>query len=152
MDQIPSQSISKSILLVTPLFLIVLAVLHSSSELSYLFILKFINNVAGSADLTFMPTMQPQTAPEYFSRADLLSSFSLNEEAAQPITGLNFPLVDIESLQEWMGNNQLMQGMSPRWLIPTKVGSIDTILIVVNITKEKEIEIVGETVNKLDSK
>lgn len=62
MDNIPSKSISKSILLVTPLFLVVLAVLHSSSELSYLFILKFINNVAGRADMTFIPTMQPQVS------------------------------------------------------------------------------------------
>lgn len=66
MDHIPSKSISKSILLVTPLFLLVLAVLHSSSELSYLFILKFINNVAGTADLTFIPTMQPQISHEKF--------------------------------------------------------------------------------------
>ncbi len=79
MDQIPTQSISKSILLVTPLFLIVLAVLHSSSELSYLFILKFINNVAGSADLTFLPTTQPEISHEYFKKEDLMTSFGLNE-------------------------------------------------------------------------
>lgn len=62
MDKVPSQAISKTLLVVTPLFLIVLAVLHSSSELSYLFILKFINNVAGSADITFLPSTQPQIA------------------------------------------------------------------------------------------
>lgn len=68
MDNVPSQSISKPILIVTPLFLLVLAVLHSSSELSYLFILKFINNVAGSADITLMPTIQPEITHAAFNK------------------------------------------------------------------------------------
>ena len=59
MDKIPSKSISKSILFATPLFIIILAVLHSSSELSYLFVLDFVNNVGGSADLMFLPSLQP---------------------------------------------------------------------------------------------
>lgn len=78
MDHIPSQSISKSVLIVTPLFLIVLAVLHSSSELSYLFILKFINNVAGSADITFLPTVQSQMQHEEFNRVNNLKAYHVN--------------------------------------------------------------------------
>lgn len=49
----------------------------------------------------------------------------------------NLPLIDIASLQKWIDKSTLVKGMSPRWLIPTRVGSIDTILIVVNVTKEK---------------
>lgn len=59
MQHIPSESISKSVLLATPLFLFVIAVLHSSSELSYLFVLDFVNNVGGTADIVFIPTLQP---------------------------------------------------------------------------------------------
>lgn len=59
MDQLPSKSLSKSILIATPLFCIVLALLDSSDDLSYLFVLQFLGNVAGNADLMFIPTLQP---------------------------------------------------------------------------------------------
>lgn len=58
MNHIPSTSISKSILLATPLFMIVLAILHASSEISYMFVLDFVNKVGGSADIVFIPTLQ----------------------------------------------------------------------------------------------
>ncbi len=79
MDKVPSQAISKTLLVVTPLFLIVLAILHTSSELSYLFILKFINNVAGSADITFLPSTQPQISHEQFNKNNKLRSYNLYE-------------------------------------------------------------------------
>lgn len=60
MNNIPSKSLSKSVLVVTPLFLLVLAILHASSEVSYLFILKFITNTAGNSDITFLPNLQTQ--------------------------------------------------------------------------------------------
>ena len=39
MDKLPSKSLSKSILVAVPLFCLVLAILDSADELSYLFIL-----------------------------------------------------------------------------------------------------------------
>lgn len=59
MDNIPSKSISKSLLVATPLFLIIMAVLNTSNEISYLFVLDFVNNVGGKADIMFLPTVQP---------------------------------------------------------------------------------------------
>lgn len=59
MDKLPSKSLSKSILIATPLFCIILALLDASDDLSYLFVLEFLGNVAGSADIIFIPTMQP---------------------------------------------------------------------------------------------
>lgn len=55
MDKLPSKSLSKSILIATPLFCIVLALLDASDDLSYLFVLDFL----GSVDLMFLPTTQP---------------------------------------------------------------------------------------------
>lgn len=39
MDKLPSKSLSKSILIATPLFCLVLALLDASDDLSYLFVL-----------------------------------------------------------------------------------------------------------------
>jgi hypothetical protein len=62
MDNIPSKSLSKSILIAMPLFLVVLCILNTSDELSYLFVLDFLGNVAGTADLTFLPSTQPEVS------------------------------------------------------------------------------------------
>lgn len=55
MDQLPSKSLSKSILIATPLFCIVIALLDAADDLSYLFVLEFL----GSVDIMFIPTTQP---------------------------------------------------------------------------------------------
>ena len=81
MDHVPSQSISKSVLFATPFFLIVLAVLHASSEVSYMFVLNFINNVAGSADLTFLPSTKPEVSHQDFTRDSILNQYGLEVEA-----------------------------------------------------------------------
>ena len=60
MDKMPSKSLSKSILIAVPLFCFILAILDTADELSYLFVLSFLDNLAGSPDLTFLPTAQPQ--------------------------------------------------------------------------------------------
>ena len=46
----PSRSLSKSTLLITPLFLCIVALLSTVSSISYLFILQFSENVASDAD------------------------------------------------------------------------------------------------------
>ena len=73
MDQIPSKSVSKSVLLATPLFIIILAVLHASAEVSYLFILDFVNNVGGSADIMFMPSLKPFVSDSEFDTTLLMA-------------------------------------------------------------------------------
>jgi hypothetical protein len=55
------------------------------------------------------------------------------------IQSSKIPLVDIQSLQKWIKNNTIIQGVSSRWIIPTRVGLADTILLVVNITEEKKL-------------
>ncbi len=55
MDKLPSKSLSKSILIATPLFCLVLALMDAADDLSYLFVLEFL----GSVDLMFVPTIQP---------------------------------------------------------------------------------------------
>lgn len=85
MDHIPSRSISKSVLLATPLFMLVLAVLHSSSELSYLFVLNFVNNVGGSADITFLPSTKPLVSHEDFTRDSIMKQYGLHQENTETI-------------------------------------------------------------------
>lgn len=55
MERLPSKSLSKSILIATPLFCIVLALMDAADDLSYLFVLEFL----GSVDIMFVPTIQP---------------------------------------------------------------------------------------------
>lgn len=62
MDKLPSKSLSKSILIATPLFCIVLALLDAADDLSYLFVLDFL----GSVDLMFLPTTQPEIRSSNF--------------------------------------------------------------------------------------
>jgi len=68
MDKLPTKSLSKSILIATPLFCIILALLDSSDDLSYLFVLEFLGNVAGSADIIFIPTTQPEIRSENYEK------------------------------------------------------------------------------------
>ena len=68
MDKLPTKSLSKTILIATPLFCIVLAILDASDELSYLFILQFLGNVAGNADLMFIPTSQPEVRSNDYAK------------------------------------------------------------------------------------
>lgn len=65
MDKLPSKSLSKSILIAVPLFCLILAILDASDELSYLFVLSFLDNIAGAPDITFLPTTQPQIGLDY---------------------------------------------------------------------------------------
>lgn len=60
MDKLPSKSLSKSILIATPLFLLILAIMDTSDELSYLFVLEFLGNIAGSADIMFLSSQTPE--------------------------------------------------------------------------------------------
>ena len=65
MDKLPSKSLSKPILIAIPLFCFILAVLDSADELSYLFILEFLDNMAGTPDITFLPSNQPEMGDNY---------------------------------------------------------------------------------------
>ena len=65
MDKLPSKSLSKPVLVAIPLFCFILAILDSSDELSYLFILEFLDNMAGSPDITFLPSQQPEMGDNY---------------------------------------------------------------------------------------
>jgi hypothetical protein len=67
MNNIPSKSLSKSLLIATPLFFIIMAVLNTTNETSYLFILDFVNNLGGKADMMFLPTVQPEIHPKNFN-------------------------------------------------------------------------------------
>lgn len=78
MNHLPSQSISKSVLFATPLFLFVLAILHASSELSYMFVLDFVNNMGGSADIIFIPTLQPEVPSGTFYKTSLFDDYQLD--------------------------------------------------------------------------
>lgn len=54
----PSRSLSKTTLLITPLFLCIIALLSTVSDISYLFILQFSENVASDADLNLIGSMR----------------------------------------------------------------------------------------------
>jgi hypothetical protein len=44
-----------------------MAVLNTTNETSYLFILDFVNNLGGKADMMFLPTVQPEIHPKNFN-------------------------------------------------------------------------------------
>jgi hypothetical protein len=74
MDKLPSKSLSKSILIATPLFCIVLALMDAADDLSYLFVLEFL----GSVDIMFVPTSQPEVRSPNFDRDYSLKMNGIN--------------------------------------------------------------------------
>lgn len=96
MDNIPSKSLSKSLLIATPLFLIILAVLNTSNEVSYLFVLDFVNNIGGKADIMFLPTLQPEVHSNDVYRDLLLMGSDINSKALNPSP--NIPLVNMSHI------------------------------------------------------
>lgn len=131
MDKLHSKSLSKSILLATPLFVCILALLNSSDELSYLFVLNFLGNVAGRADLTFMSAAQPE------GKGDLEREFIMRVRNISAETmRFELPLVNISELEQWaINNDNIVRGVAPRWLVPVKVAQFDGLVMISNIAK-----------------
>lgn len=98
MDNLPAKSISKSVLLATPFFLIMLAVLHATSELSYLFILNFISNVSGSSDVTFLPSTKPTVTYSEFNQDSIMNQYNLVSDTSL-FKEFAIPLIEVEKVE-----------------------------------------------------
>lgn len=136
MDKLPSKSLSKSILIAIPLFCLVLAILDTSDELSYLFILELLDNMAGTPDITFLPAQQPEIDNNYqkyqffqYRGIDLMDTTS---------TPNRLPLVNRSLIEHWAQKYPIVRGVSPRWLIPAVANRIDSLILVANISGELE--------------
>ena len=134
MDGLPSKSISKPILLAIPLFCLVLAILGASDELSYLFVLEFLDNMAGTPDITFLPSQQPEIGQDYqkqqFFNYQGLNLMDSNNNATQ------IPLVSKQVIEEWANTTNTIRGVSPRWLVPVVVNRTDSLLLVTDVQRE----------------
>ena len=58
----------------------------------------------------------------------------------------SLPLINIDEMEKWASKNELVRGVSNRWFVPMKNNKTDTLLSVMNITKEKSLGI-GENIN-----
>lgn len=133
MDKLPSKSLSKSILIATPLFCIVLALMDAADDLSYLFVLEFL----GSVDIMFVPTTQPEVHSPNFARDYALQTHGVVLE--QPVMGLEtspVPLVQMDIVRGWAERHGNIRGVSPRWIVPVELPKTDALLLVGNFTHE----------------
>lgn len=141
----PSSSLSKSTLLITPLFLCILAFLSTVSEVSYLFILQFSENVASDVDLNLIGSMRRSNDTEAFDNERLISQLRAgpNQPAGQAggLMDSNIPIVRIEEVQKWVSNHSIVRGVSPRWILPITLGSmhLDSMMIIMDIQNEKKV-------------
>jgi hypothetical protein len=134
MDQLPSKSLSKSILIATPLFCIVLALLDASDDLSYLFVLEFL----GSVDLMFIPTNQPEIHSPAFDRNQAFKNQGISITDNLP-PAQNVPLVRLDIVEAWAKNHSNVRGVSPRWIVPVELPKTDSLLLITNITHEQSL-------------
>lgn len=142
----PSRSVSKSTLFITPLFLCVLALLSTISDVSYLFILQFSENVAGDADFNIISSSM--TADNSHRLEDqeitnnLRSHYGLEPQNISSDSGLSaMPLVDLDMVDDWLANTPLIRGATPRWILPVLAGnvSLDSIMLVMDVEKERKL-------------
>ena len=137
MDNIPSKSISKSLLIATPLFLIIMAVLNTSNEISYLFVLDFVNNIGGKADIMFLPTLKPEIhSDDPYHELLMMSSDTSSNKTKNYIQQSRIPLINMSNVREWEERNELVKGTAPRWLFPviSDKTNVDSLVMVMNIS------------------
>ena len=101
-----------------------------------MFVLNFINNVGGSADLTFLPSTKPEVSHEDFTRDSILNQYGLQVEPETLVAEYKLPLINVSEIEEWAKTQAIVRDVSPRWLMPSQVGKTDTILMVMNTTRE----------------
>jgi len=137
MDKLPSKSLSKSILVAVPLFCLVLAILDAADELSYLFILEFLGNMAGQADIVFLPTNTPEM-PNNYQKYDYFKyqGIDLTDNSVRLGT---LPLIRRDIVEQWADKYEIIRGCTPRWLVPLTTDKVDSILMVANISHELSI-------------
>lgn len=96
-----------------------------------------MNNVAGTADLMFIPTLQPQVSEDTFNSQILKEQYGIYGADESSLQDVNIHLVNISELEEWRDAHDLVRGISPRWLIPMVTqNTTDTLLMVMNISHE----------------
>jgi len=47
----------------------------------------------------------------------------------------NIPIVRVEEVKEWVSSHSIIRGVSPRWIIPITLGSmnLDSMMIIMDI-------------------
>jgi hypothetical protein len=133
MDKLPSKSLSKSILIAIPLFCIIIAILDTSDELSYLFILEFLDNMAGTPDITFLPSSQPEIGSDFQKEQFLKAHHITLMDSIN--NGTQIPMVRKSDIEQWAEKFEIIRGVSPRWLVPVVVNRTDSLILVNDVKK-----------------
>jgi hypothetical protein len=82
-----------------PLFCLILAILDTSDELSYLFVLEFLDNMAGTPDITFLPSQQPEIGDNY-QKMQYFKYAGINLMEGDG-TRTQIPLVGRAEIEQW---------------------------------------------------
>lgn len=51
------------------------------------------------------------------------------------------PIVRLDVVEEWARNHTAVRGVSPRWIVPVELPRTDSLLLVINSTRELEMGI-----------
>jgi hypothetical protein len=57
---------------------------------------------------------------------------------------MGLPLINIKELDTWANQHPIIKGISPRWMVPSKISSTDIIILVCNISRETGLGLIGE--------
>lgn len=142
----PSRSLSKSTLLITPLFLCIVALLSTVSSISYLFILQFSENVASDADLNLIGSMRTSNDSQAFDDQLIINKHltSRGFSSVSPLDavgGASVPIVNLADVAKWVAADPMVRGFAPRWIVPVTAGpvSLDSMIVAMDLQKEKKI-------------
>lgn len=50
--------------------------------------------------------------------------------------GFRVPLLNVQEIEEWAKLQSIVEGVSPRWMMPSRMGNTDTILMVMDTARE----------------
>lgn len=70
-----------------------------------------------------------------------MASNDLYSDQMLSLSDSSLPLINISDIENWAANKDLVRGVSNRWFVPMKTQGTDTLLLVMNITKERDLGI-----------
>ena len=70
-----------------------------------------------------------------FDFEDFVNGIDLGDGDFDSPVMLGLPLIDIKEQEKWLNSSEIVKGFSGRWILPTRIGTFDTILMVVDVNK-----------------
>ena len=91
--------------------------------------------MAGSADVMFLPTIQPEITSKEYNKYQYFAYQGL-DLSKSGFDSFSTPLIKYEEIETWAQSQGEIKGSSPRWIVPVVLGKIDSLVLVSDVKKE----------------